>query len=90
MTATGEAKLFPVRQRRKTYGKSLGLRAQGPVYLGLYCTPRCAGMASPTSQPEDAPRGCRTRREGTWAFKRHYRSKQEIPARLREDASTSW
>ncbi|MEV7872510.1 hypothetical protein AB0P17_41830 [Streptomyces sp. NPDC088124] len=42
------------------------------------------------SQPEDAPRGCRTRREGAWVFKRRYRSEQEIPARLREDASTSW
>ncbi|MFJ6140167.1 hypothetical protein [Kitasatospora sp. NPDC092286] len=90
MTTTGKAKLFPVRQRCKTCGKGLGLRAQDPVYLGLYCTPQCAGMAAPASQPEDVPRGCRTQREGAWAFKRRYRSEQEIPARLREDASTSW
>ncbi|MDH2390102.1 hypothetical protein QCN29_15135 [Streptomyces sp. HNM0663] len=89
MTATGKVKPFPVRQRCKTCGKGLALRAQDPLHLGLYCT-LLAGMASPASQPEDAPRGCRTRREGRWAFKRRYRSEQEIPTRLREDASTSW
>ncbi|KOT47112.1 MULTISPECIES: hypothetical protein [Streptomyces] len=40
--------------------------------------------------PDNAPRGCRTQREGAWVFKRRYRSEQEIPARLRDDASTSW
>ena len=90
MTTTSKEKLFPARQRCKTCGKGLGLRAQDPVHLGLYCTPRCAGMAAPASRPEDAPRGCRRQREGTWAFKRRYRSEQEIPAKLREDASTSW
>lgn len=90
MTTASKEKLFPARQRCKTCGKGLGLRTQDPVYLGLYCTPRCAGMAAPASRPEDAPRGCRTQREGTWVFKRRYRSEQEIPANLREDASTSW
>ncbi|TLS44959.1 hypothetical protein FE633_17615 [Streptomyces montanus] len=47
-------------------------------------------MAARASRPEDAPRGCRTQREGRWAFKRRYRSEQEIPAKLGEDASTSW
>lgn len=47
-------------------------------------------MASSASRPEDAPRGCRTQREGTWAFKRRHRREQKIPAKLREDASTNW
>ncbi|MFF4410709.1 hypothetical protein [Streptomyces sp. NPDC001404] len=90
MTTTGKEKLFPARQRCKTCGKGLGLSAQDPVYLGLYRTPRCAGMAAPALRPEDAPRGCRTQRDGTWVFKRRYRSEQEIPAKLRDDASMSW
>ena len=84
--------LFPVRQRCKKCGKGLGLRAQDPVYLGLYCSPKCAGMAAPSVNPSDerTPRGCRTMRDGAWQFKKRYRSEQEIPDRLREDPSTSW
>ncbi len=85
-------KLFPERQRCKKCGKGLGLKSTDPVYLGLYCTPRCAGMAVPASRPDDdrTPRGCRTMRDGAWQFKKRYRSEQEIPDRLREDPSTSW
>lgn len=43
-------KLFPMRQRCKACGKGLGLRAEDPVYDGLYCTPVCAGIAA-TSRP---------------------------------------
>ncbi|MGW0583644.1 hypothetical protein ACWD25_48840 [Streptomyces sp. NPDC002920] len=39
MTSTSKERLFPARQRCKTFGKGLGLRVQDPVYLGLYCTP---------------------------------------------------
>lgn len=74
MTPAGKEKLFPARQRCKTCSKGLGLRAQDPVYLGLYCAPGCAGMAAPAVRPEDAPRGCRTQRERTWVFKHRYPS----------------
>ena len=83
-------KLFPERRRCKACGKGLGLKSTDPVYLGLYDTPRCAGMANPPTRAQDAPRGCRTLRDGAWQFKVRYRSEQEIPDRLRDDASTSW
>ena len=82
--------LFPQRQRCKTCRKGLGQSAQDPVYLGLYCTPRCAGIAAPATRPEDAPRECRTQRDGRWAWKRRYRSESEIPDKIRADPSTSW
>lgn len=82
--------LFPQRQRCKTCRKGLGQSVQDPVYLGLYCTPRCAGVAAPATRPEDAPRECRTQRDGRWAWKRRYRSESEIPDKLRADPSTSW
>lgn len=76
-------KLFPERQRCKSCGKGLS----AAVYLGLFCTPRCAGMAVPQTDPVKAPRECKTERGGQWEFKRRYRSVGEIPARIREDAS---
>ena len=82
--------MFPQRQRCKTCRKGLGQSAQDPVYLGLYCTPRCAGVAAPATRPEDAPRECKTQRDGRWAWKRRYRSESEIPDKLRADPSTSW
>ena len=77
--------MFPKRQRCKVCGKGLGLRPQDSVLLGMYCTPRCAGMANPASRPEDVPRECTTLREGRWTFKRWYRSESEIPDKLRAD-----
>ncbi|WP_181273536.1 hypothetical protein [Brevibacterium oceani] len=82
--------LFPQRQRCKACRGSLGRTVNDPVLLGLYCSAKCAGMAEPAVLPDDAPRGCRTQREGRWAWKKRYRSVQEIPAKLREDPSTSW
>lgn len=83
-------KLFPQRVRCKTCRQSLGQSADAPVYDGLYCTPRCAGIAVPATDPAKAPRECKTQRQGQWVFKRKYRSVSEIPDKLREDASTSW
>lgn len=82
--------LFPKRQRCKACGKGLGKRPSDPVYDGLYCTPVCAGIAAPALKAQDAPRECRTQRDGLWVFKRKYRSESEIPDKIREDASTSW
>lgn len=82
--------LFPKRQRCKGCGKGLGLRPQDQVLLGLFCAPKCAGMANPAARPQDAPRECMTVRDGREVFKRRYRSESEIPDRLRGDPSTSW
>lgn len=81
--------LFPKRQRCKKCSKGLG--AQGaPVYLGLFCAPRCASLADPILDPAKAPRECKTQRDGVWAFKRRYRSEGEIPDKIKDDASTNW
>ena len=82
--------LYPQRQRCKECGKGLGLTPGAPVYDGLYCTPRCAGIPVPSSDPMKVPRECRAYHDGTWALKRRYRCEEEIPDRLREDPSTSW
>lgn len=83
--------LFPARERCKTCRKALGGNA-GPVLFGLYCSPKCAGIAEPSRDPAAAatPRECRTMRDGRWEWKRRYRSEGEIPGRLRDDPSTSW
>lgn len=82
-------KLFPERQRCKTCGKALGKPSHPTVFLGLYCTPKCAGMAVPAARPQDAPRECKTQRDGEWIFKRRYRSLTEIPDRILEQPATS-
>lgn len=81
-------KLFPQRQRCKTCSKGLGLKSTDPVYLGLYCTPRCAGIAAPATRPQDAPRECTTVRDGAAVFKRKYRSDSEVPDKILQDPST--
>ena len=81
-------KLFPERQRCKKCGKGLGLKSTDPVYLGLYCTPRCAGIAAPATRPQDAPRECTTTRDGKVVFKRKYRSDSEVPDKILQDPST--
>lgn len=78
--------LFPKRQRCKTCGKKL----EELVILGLYDSYRCASMASPAKTPEEAPRECKTERDGKWVWKRRYRSEGEIPVKLREDPSSNW
>lgn len=82
--------LFPERQRCKACSKALGKPNDPTVLLGLYCSPKCARIAFPAVLPENAPRECKTQRDGAWIFKRRYRSVSEIPDRLREDPSTSW
>lgn len=82
--------LFPTRQRCRKCGKGLGRRNQDPVYRGLFCSVRCAGIATPAQKPDAAPRECRTQRDGAWVWKRRYRSEQEIPDKNRADPSTSW
>lgn len=81
--------LFPTRQRCKKCSKGLGA-ANAPVFLGLFCTPKCASMAPPATDPEHAPRECKTYRQSKWEFKRRYRSEQEMPKNLREDPTVSW
>ena len=81
-------KLFPERRRCKACGKGLGLKSTDPVYLGLYDTPRCAGMANPPTRAQDAPRECTTTRDGRTVFKRRYRSDAEVPDRIAQDPST--
>lgn len=81
---------FPARQRCKACRTTLAPRATDPVYKGLYCSPKCAGIAAPAARAQDAPRECRTQRDGQWAFKRRYRSEEEIPDKIRQDPSTSW
>lgn len=82
--------MFPKRQRCKACSKSLGKSAHDPVLFGLYCSPKCAGIANPATRAEDAPRECTTMRDGAKVWKRIYRSESEIPDRLRQDPSTSW
>ena len=50
----------------------------------------CAGVPAPADRPDEAPRECKTQRDGTWVFKRRYRCEQEIPDRIRDDPSTNW
>lgn len=78
--------LFPERQRCKKCGKKL----ENTVVLGLYDSYRCATMAEPMKKPEDAPRECKTQRDGVWQFKRRFRSEKEIPKKLQEDPSSNW
>lgn len=79
--------LFPVRKRCRTCGHVLGRTPADPVYKGQYDTPACAGMAAPATSPDQAPRECRTLRDGRWVFKRRYRSTGEIPAKILADPS---
>lgn len=81
-------KLFPERQRCKNCRGALGKSASDPVYLGLYCTPKCAGIPALAEHAIDAPRECKTQRDGRWVFKRRYRSEQEIPDKIKQDPST--
>lgn len=81
-------KMFPHRQRCKTCSKKLG-EAGAPVWLGLYDSARCALIADPVREAVDAPRECRTQRDGRWAFKRRYRFTGEIPGRIHDDPSIS-
>lgn len=82
--------LFPQRQRCKKCRGNLGKQVSDPVLFGLYCSPRCAGIANPATNPEQAPRECKTQRDGKWVFKRAYRSETEIPDKIRSDPSTNW
>jgi hypothetical protein len=82
-------RLFPDRQRCKSCSNKLGGPGL-PVYLGLHCSPRCAGLAELQTDVTRAPRECKTERGGHWEFKRRYRSESEIPGNLRADPSTSW
>lgn len=82
--------LFPARKRCRTCRGGLGLRPGDEVCLGLYCSRRCAGAPPISTKVEDAPRECKTQRDGGWTFKRRYRAESEIPQVLREDPSTSW
>ena len=81
--------LFPIRKRCKRCRQGLGVKSSDPVYLGLYCSPRCAGIANPPNLPVAAPRECVTNRNGELVFKRKYRSDNEVPDRILSDPSVS-
>lgn len=78
-------KLFPERQRCRACSKGFGKA----VLFGLYCSPRCATIAQPVTDPASAPRECVTQREGQWFFKRRYRAEVEIPQPIRDDPSAN-
>ena len=82
-------RVFPERQRCKACSKKLGGTRDVPVLLGLYCSARCAGMATAATSPDLAPRECKTERDGRWQFKRKYRALSEIPDRIKDDPSVS-
>ena len=79
-------KVFPQRVRCKSCARNL----EQKVLYGLYCSASCAGIAQPAQRAGDAPRECTTERDGTWHFKRQYRSAQEIPQPIRDDPSSKW
>lgn len=79
---------FPERKRCKACGKKLG-SGTDLVYLGMYDTPRCAGLSEPVTDPAAAPRECVTTRQGRQVFKRRYRHELEVPDVRRVDPSTS-
>jgi hypothetical protein len=81
--------LFPDRQRCRKCSKGLGATG-APVFNGLFCSARCAGLAELHTDPEQAPRQCKTLRGGRWEFKVRYRSVGEIPAPVRDDPSANW
>lgn len=82
--------LFPARKRCMRCRCALGRSENPVVLLGKYCSANCAGIPAPVEVPRDAPRECRTERDGRWVFKRRYRSTAEIPERIREQPATSW
>lgn len=81
--------LYPERKRCKTCRGSLGKLASDPVLLGLYCCAKCASMSEPAATPEQAPRGCKTQRDGGWVYKKRYRHPGEAPDRLTQEQGMS-
>lgn len=81
--------LFPARQRCKSCRGGLGAPG-APVFKGQFCKPRCAGLAELHTDVAQAPRQCKTERDGGWAWKRRYRSVEEIPEKIRSEVSSSW
>lgn len=77
--------LYPQRQRCLKCRKKLG----DEVFFRQYCSSVCAGIPTPSTNPEEAPRECVTQRDGTWQFKRRYRCEEEVPTRLREEIAGS-
>lgn len=80
--------LFPQRQRCKACRKALGQDRSDPVFHGLFCSTRCAGMAPLPKGPGQAPRECVTQRDGRWTWKRRHRCEEEVPDKILEDPST--
>lgn len=88
--STGTKLVYPQRRRCASCRGGLGVHVTDPVLDGLYCSARCASVPAPADRPDEAPRECKTQRDGTWVFKRRYRCEQEIPDRIRDDPSTNW
>lgn len=84
------ALLYPKRRRCLQCSKALGATWQDPVFDGLYCSSACAQVPALAATAEQAPRECKTQRDGQWTFKRRYRCTEEIPDKLVKDPSTSF
>lgn len=78
--------LFPKRQRCKN---CRGGFTPNIVVDGIFCSYKCAGVKAPTSNPEDAPRGCKRMVENKWGFKQRYTHEELVPLRLRQDPATN-
>lgn len=65
--------LHPERVRCRTCRKRFGF----VILLRAYCSEECAGLPDRPINPEDLPRQCRVKREGTWRAKDCYFSPRE-------------
>jgi len=78
-------KLYPARQRCKNCSKKL----DKIVLNGLYCSYRCGNLSSPYTNIDEAPRTCKTERNGKWEWKRKFRAVSEVPTNIQEDPATN-
>ncbi len=78
---------YPARQRCKTCRKKFN--ADGIILDGLFCSYGCAGVVSPSSNVDDAPRHCKRSLDGVWGWKTKYVHEGAVPQRLRDDPATN-
>lgn len=78
-------KLYPERTKCKKCRKTLNQT----VIDGMYDSYSCAGIPTPSSNVEEAPRHCKRMIDNRWGWKTKYRSTQEVPEHLRTDPATN-